>query len=150
MMKDNHVDYLTLRLGDELYAIDVASVKEIRSFEPVTKLSGVPEFMLGITNLRGDIVPIADLRIKFGVGTATYDEFTIVIMLQIDGRIAGVVVDEVCDVIKVNAADIEPTPDMNNLVDGKFLSGLVTIEEEMIVLINIFDLIGSDEMALTA
>lgn len=149
-MKDNHVDYLTLRLGDELYAIDVASVKEIRSFEPVTKLSGVPEFMLGITNLRGDIVPIADLRIKFGVGTATYDEFTIVIMLQIDGRIAGVVVDEVCDVIKVNAADIEPTPDMNNLVDGKFLSGLVTIEEEMIVLINIFDLIGSDEMALTA
>ena len=149
-MKDNRVDYLTLRLGDELYAIDVASVKEIRSFEPVTKLSGVPEFMLGITNLRGDIVPIADLRIKFGVGTATYDEFTIVIMLQIDGRIAGVVVDEVCDVIKVNAADIEPTPDMNNLVDGKFLSGLVTIEEEMIVLINIFDLIGSDEMALTA
>ena len=144
------LDYVTLRLGNELYGIDILSVKEIRSFEPVTKLSGVPDFMLGIVNLRGDIVPVADLRLKFGVGEAVYDEFTIVIMLQIEGRIVGVVVDEVCDVIAVNLDEIEPTPNKMKGIDGKFLNGLVTHDDAMIILINIFDLVKSNEMALTA
>src|SRR4051812_1718830 len=92
-------EFLTFTLGEENYALDILTVKEIRGYESVTKIANAPAFIKGVINLRGDIVPIVDLRIKFNVGQAIYNEFTIVIVLHIHNRIVGIVVDGVSDVV---------------------------------------------------
>ncbi|MGQ8366535.1 chemotaxis protein CheW [Glaciecola sp. 1036] len=141
-------EFLTFVLGDENYALDIMTVKEIRGYEQVTKIANAPKYIKGVLNLRGDIVPIVDLRIKFNVGKATYDEFTIVIMLMIGDRIVGIVVDEVSDVIKVGSSEIKPPPEFGVAFDSSYLHGLTTIKEQMIILVNIQKLITSDELAL--
>ena len=146
--KNAEQEFLTFVLGDETYALDVMTVKEIRGYQAVTKIANAPDFVKGVLNLRGDIVPIIDLRIKFSVGEATYNEFTIVIMLNIGERVVGIVVDEVSDVIKVAAEDIKPPPEFGVIFDSSYLYGLTTIEQHMIILINIERLISSDELGL--
>ena len=141
-------EFLTFVIGEESYALDIMKVKEIRGYEAVTKIANAPSFLKGVINLRGDIVPIVDLRIKFNVGEATYNEFTIVIMLNIEDRIVGIVVDEVSDVIKVSTDDISPPPEFGVAFDSQFLHGLVTIDENMIILVNIEALITSEELQL--
>lgn len=143
-----HQEFLTFVIGDESYALDIMKVKEIRGYEDVTKIANAPSFIKGVINLRGDIVPIVDLRIKFNVGEAIYNEFTIVIMLNIENRIVGIVVDEVSDVIKVDGEDIAPPPEFGVAFDSRFLHGLVTIENAMIILVNIEALITSNELQL--
>lgn len=145
---DSQQEFLTFVLGDENYALDIMTVKEIRGYEEVTKIANAPAYIKGVLNLRGDIVPIIDLRIKFDVGEATYNEFTIVIMLMIGDRIVGIVVDEVSDVIKVNDDDIKPSPEFGVAFDSAYLHGLTTIKEQMIILVNIQKLISSDELGL--
>jgi purine-binding chemotaxis protein CheW len=141
-------EFLTFVLGSENYALDIMTVKEIRGYEDVTKIANAPPFVKGVLNLRGDIVPIVDLRIKFNVGEATYDEFTIVIMLMVGERIVGIVVDEVSDVIKVNESDIKSPPDFGVAFDSAYLHGLTSINEQMVILVNIQKLITSDELGL--
>jgi purine-binding chemotaxis protein CheW len=141
-------EFLTFVLGTENYALDIMAVKEIRGYENVTKIANAPPYIKGVLNLRGDIVPIIDLRIKFEVGKATYDEFTIVIMLMIGERIVGIVVDEVSDVIKVDESDIKPPPEFGVAFDSAYLLGLTSINEQMIILINIQKLISSDELGI--
>jgi purine-binding chemotaxis protein CheW len=141
-------EFLTFVLGDENYALDIMTVKEIRGYENVTKIANSPPYIKGVLNLRGDIVPIIDLRLKFEVGQATYDEFTIVIMLMIGDRIVGIVVDEVSDVIKVNDEQIKPPPEFGVAFDSAYLHGLTTINEQMIILVNIQKLISSDELGI--
>jgi purine-binding chemotaxis protein CheW len=141
-------EFLTFVLGDENYALDIMTVKEIRGYEAVTKIANAPAYIKGVLNLRGDIVPIIDLRIKFQVGEATYDEFTIVIMLMIGDRVVGIVVDEVSDVIKVEDDDIRPPPEFGVAFDSAYLHGLTTINDQMIILVNIQKLISSDELGL--
>ena len=143
-----HEEFLTFVIGEESYALDIMKVKEIRGYEAVTKIANSPPFLKGVINLRGDIVPIVDLRIKFNVGEATYNEFTIVIMLNIENRIVGIVVDEVSDVIKVSKEEIAPPPEFGVAFDSQFLHGLVTLDESMIILVNIEALITSDELQL--
>ncbi|MFC3093397.1 chemotaxis protein CheW [Alteromonas sediminis] len=142
------LEYLTFRLGEETYGLDIMAVKEIRGYEKGTKLANVPEFVLGVVNLRGDIVPIVDLRIRFNVGKPIYDEFTIVIMLNINERFVGIVVDEVCDVIKVDSETIKPAPQFGAVFDMEYLEGLVTVEDIMVILVNIQALVTSDTFAL--
>lgn len=142
------MEFLTFVLGNENYALDIMTVKEIRGYEAVTKIANAPEFIKGVINLRGDIVPIVDLRIKFNVGEATYNEFTIVIMLNVGDRIVGIVVDEVSDVIKVSDSDIKPPPEFGVAFDSSYLLGLAPIEDLMIILVNIESLITSDELGL--
>lgn len=147
---DDQQEFLTFVLGDESYALDIMTVKEIRGYEAVTKIANAPEYMKGVINLRGDIVPIVDLRLKFNVGEAIYNEFTIVIMLMVDERIVGIVVDEVSDVIKVSSDDIKPPPEFGVAFDSDYLHGLTSIEEQMIILVNIQKLINSNELGLIA
>ena len=142
------MEFLTFVLGDENYALDIMTVKEIRGYETVTKIANAPEFIKGVINLRGDIVPIVDLRIKFDVGEATYNEFTIVIMLNVGDRIVGIVVDEVSDVIKVNESEIKPPPEFGVAFDSSYLLGLAPIDDLMIILVNIESLISSEELGL--
>lgn len=142
------LEYLTFVLGDENYALDIMTVKEIRGYESVTKIANAPDFIKGVINLRGDIVPIVDLRIKFNVSEATYNEFTIVIMLNLHDRIVGIVVDGVSDVIRLSEEEVRPPPEFGVAFDSKFLHGLAALEDQMVILINIESLISSDELGL--
>ncbi len=141
-------EFLSFVLGEEHYALDIMSVKEIRGYEPVTKIANAPPFIKGVINLRGDIVPIVDLRLKFDVGEATYNEFTIVIMLNVVNRIVGIVVDGVSDVIRLTDEEIRPAPEFGVAFDSRYLLGLAPIEEEMVILVNIEQLITSDELGV--
>lgn len=142
------LEFLTFTLGDEHYGLDIMQVREIRGYESVTKIANAPPFIKGVLNLRGDIVPIVDLRIKFSVGEATYNEFTIVIMLHIGERIVGIVVDSVSDVINIKADEMKPPPEFGVAFDSQYLYGLVPFNDQMIILLNIEKLISSKELGL--
>lgn len=141
-------EFLSFVIGEEHYAIDIMAVREIRGYEPVTKVANAPDYIKGVLNLRGEMVPVVDLRIKFNVGEATYNEFTIVIVLNIRDRVIGVVVDAVSDVFSVAADDIKPPPEFGVAFDHAYLNGLVSVNEQMIIVVNIEALITSSELGL--
>ena len=141
-------EFLAFTLGNEEYGIDILKVQEIRGYEAVTRIANVPEFIKGVINLRGTIVPIIDMRIKFNLGQPTYDAMTVVIILNLSGRIVGVVVDTVSDVINLSAEQIKPPPDLGMAFDIHYLVGLGTYEERMVILVDIERLMSSAEMTL--
>ncbi|WCN08432.1 chemotaxis protein CheW [Marinomonas mediterranea] len=141
-------EFLTFVLGDETYALDIMAVKEIRGYEDSTKIANAPDYIKGVINLRGDIVPIVDLRIKFGIGEPIYNEWTIVIMLNVGTRIAGIVVDAVSDVVALNDEGIKPPPEFGTAFDSRYLRGLATVDDHMVIIVNIDELISSDELGL--
>jgi purine-binding chemotaxis protein CheW len=142
-------EYLAFTLGQEEYGIDILKVQEIRGYEAVTRIANAPEFIKGIMNLRGIIVPVVDMRIKFKLGEPTYDQFTVVIILNIDSRVMGIVVDSVSDVTTLLPDQIKPAPDMGSALDTNFLTGLGTLGERMLILIDIEKLMTSPEMGLS-
>ncbi|WP_036168480.1 chemotaxis protein CheW [Massilia sp. 9096] len=141
-------EYLAFTLGSEEYGIDILKVQEIRGYEAVTRIANAPEFIKGVINLRGIIIPVVDMRIKFNLGTPTYDQFTVVIILNIGGRIMGMVVDSVSDVTTLTPEQIKPAPEMGSAFNGEYLMGLGTIDERMLILIDIDRLMSSSEMGL--
>jgi purine-binding chemotaxis protein CheW len=141
-------EYLTFTLGHEEYAIDILKVQEIRGYEQPTTIANAPPFIKGVINLRGTIVPIVDLRIKFQVGKAEYTPVTVVIILNIGHRIVGVVVDGVSDVITMAASQIRPAPEFSAAVDTRYINGLATQDERMLIVIDISRLMLSADMAL--
>ncbi|WP_233556245.1 chemotaxis protein CheW [Noviherbaspirillum sedimenti] len=141
-------EFLAFTLGKEEYGIDILKVQEIRGYEAVTRIANAPEFVKGVINLRGIIVPIVDMRIKFNLGEPTYDQFTVVIILNIAGRIVGMVVDSVSDVITLNAGQIKAAPEMGTAFNTDYLIGLGTLDERMLILIDIDKLMSSAEMGL--
>lgn len=147
-MAGDDQEFLSFVLGEEHYALDITTVKEIRGYEQVTKIANAPKFIKGVMNLRGDIVPVVDLRIKFSVGEATYNEFTIVIMLNVHDRIVGIVVDGVSDVIRLAEDEILPPPEFGVAFDSEYLHGLADVDDTMVILVNIENLITSNELGL--
>lgn len=141
-------EYLTFVLGHEEYGIDILKVQEIRGYDAVTRIANTPEFIKGVINLRGVIVPIVDLRLRFNLGNVVYNEFTVVIILNVGDRVVGIVVDGVSDVISLNAAQIKPVPDLVSTIDTQYLVGLGTVEDRMLILVQIEKLMSSQEMAL--
>ena len=141
-------EYLAFTLGQEEYGIDILKVQEIRGYDAVTRIANAPPFMKGVINLRGTIVPIVDMRIKFNLGASTYDQFTVVIVLNIGGRVVGMVVDSVSDVIKLPTEEIRPAPEMGTTLDTDYLIGLGTLEGRMLILVDIDKLMSSEEMGL--
>jgi purine-binding chemotaxis protein CheW len=141
-------EYLTFRLGAEEYAIDILKVQEIRGYDHVTRIANTPEFIKGVINLRGTIVPIVDLRIKFALGSAEYNQFTVVIILSMAKRVVGVVVDSVSDVISLSGEQIRPAPDFSGTVNTKFIRGLASMEERMIIVTDIEKLMAGRDMEL--
>ncbi len=141
-------EYLTYTLGPEEYAIDILKVQEIRGYEAPTTIANAPAFLKGVINLRGTIVPIVDLRIKFNVGTADYTPFTVVIILNIGSRVVGIVVDSVSDVTMLRQEQIRPAPEFAATVDTKYINGLCTLDERMLIVVDIERLMLSSEMAL--
>ena len=141
-------EYLTFTLGSEEYAIDILKVQEIRGYEQPTLIANAPAFIKGVINLRGIIVPIVDLRIKFKLGSVEYTPFTVVIILNIARRVIGVVVDSVSDVISLNANQIRQAPDFSGSFDTKYILGLATIDTRMMIVTDIERLMTSGDMEL--
>ena len=141
-------EVLSFRLGKEEYGIEILKVQEIRGYDAVTRLAGAPEFIKGVINLRGVIIPIIDLRIKFGLGPVVYDEFTVVIVLNVSRRVVGIVVDSVSDVLTLSPADIKPAPQFASTFDTRHVSGIVSVDSRMLILVDIERLMRSADMAL--
>lgn len=141
-------EYLTFVLGQEEYGIEILKVQEIRGYDAVTKIANTPAFIKGVVNLRGRIVPIVDLRIKFNLENKEYDEFTVVIILNLRGRVVGIVVDGVSDVMELQADSIRDVPDLVSNIDTQYILGLGSVEERMLILVDIEKLMNSQEMEL--
>jgi purine-binding chemotaxis protein CheW len=145
-------EFLTFKLGGEEYGIDILKVQEIRGYEAVTRIANAPAFIKGVVNLRGVIVPIVDLRVKFQLGEARYDAFTVVIILNVAGRVVGAVVDSVSDVLELDEKQIKPAPEFNSLLEAGYITGLGTVEsgegERLLILVDIERLMSSPDMGL--
>lgn len=142
--------FLTFILGDENYAVDILRVQEIKGWSPVTHIPNTPEYMRGVLNLRGTIVPIVDLRMRFNMDSVEYTDLTVVIVLSVKTeekeRILGIVVDGVSDVLSVKDEEVKPTPDFGGSISTEYIKGLVTADEHMIMLLDIDLLLSVDEL----
>ena len=141
-------EFLTFRLGAEEYGIDILKVQEIRSYEQPTRIANAPEFIKGVVNLRGVIVPIVDLRLKLGCATADYNSFTVVIVLNVKGRVVGAVVDSVSDVLELASDAIRSAPEMSSVADTSFITGIGSVNDRMLILMDIEGLMASADMGL--
>src|SRR3989339_498014 len=141
-------EFLAFTLGQEEYGIDIQKVQELRGYDTVTRIANAPEHIKGVVNLRGIIVHIIDMRIKFNLGTPTYDQFTVVIILNMASRVMGMVVDSVSDVITLSPEQVKSAPEMGAVLDTDYLIGLGTLDDRMLILIDIDKLMTSDEMGL--
>ena len=149
-------EFLTFRLGAEEYGIDILRVQEIRSYEQPTRIANAPAFIKGVVNLRGVIVPIIDLRLKLGCATAEYNTFTVVVVLNVRGRVVGAVVDSVSDVLELDQEQIKPSPELNSSIDANFITGIGTVttghgeseSERMLILMDIEGLMTSPDIGL--
>ncbi|MDB5990385.1 MAG: cheW4 [Herbaspirillum sp.] len=152
-MQENHqfenaIEVLAFTLGQEEYGLSILKVQEIRGYDSVTRIANAPDFIKGVVNLRGIIVPIIDMRIKFNLGVPTYDQFTVVIILNIADRVVGMVVDSVSDVITLKPEEIKPAPEMGIALNTDYLIGIGAIDERMLILVDIERLMSSTELGL--
>lgn len=141
-------EFLTFTLGKEEYGIDILKVQEIRGYDAVTTIANTPAFIKGVINLRGLVVPILDMRIKFNLGNVVYNQLTVVIVLNIAQRVVGMVVDGVSDVITLTNEQIKAVPEFSGALDTRYIMGLGAVEERMIILVDIEQLMSSRDMDL--
>lgn len=149
-------EFLTFKLGEEEYGIDILRVQEIRSYEQPTRIANAPSFIKGVVNLRGVIVPIIDLRLKLGCDTAEYNTFTVVVVLNVKGRVVGAVVDSVSDVLELSRDQMKPAPSLSSGMDGSYITGIGSVKsgqgenesERMLILMDIEGLMSSADMGL--
>jgi len=140
--------FLTFKLADEEYGVGILTVQEIRGWSKVTKVPHTPDWLLGVINLRGVVVPIIDLRVKFNFASAEYNDTTVVIILTVASRVVGVVVDGVSDVITLAAAQIKPAPSLGTGADTSHIIGFGTLDERMRILMDVEKLMAGADMGL--
>lgn len=145
----NAGEYLSFTLGAEQYGVDILKVQEIRGYDQVTRVPDAPDYIKGVINLRGTIVPVIDLRLKLRLDDARYDAFTVMIVLNVDQRVVGIVVDSVSDVIELSSEQIRPTPEFGAAVDTRFINGIGTQDERMLILLDIETLLDTAELVDT-
>ena len=143
-------EVLTFRLGSESYAVDILKVQEIRGVDRVTQIPNTSEFIRGVIDLRGIIVPIVDMRMKFALDSAEYNQFTVVIILNVIDRIVGIVVDAVADVITLSDEQIRPAPELDAHGGAQYIDGLARVDDQMFILLDMERLMASSEMQLVA
>ena len=143
-------EFLAFKLGNEEYGMDILRVQEIRSYERPTRLANAPAYIKGMINLRGVIVPIIDMRIKFNLEPVNYDEFTVVIVLNIGQQVFGMVVDGVSDVITFTPAQLRPVPSFSAVIDSDHLLAIGSLENRTLMLIDIEKLMTSADMGLVS
>ncbi|MGH8077726.1 MAG: chemotaxis protein CheW [Lysobacter sp.] len=147
---DASEEFLTFALAEEEYGVEILKVQEIRGYDTVTRLPDAPDYIKGVINLRGTIVPVIDMRMKFRLARVEYTAMTVMIVLNVGGRVVGIVVDSVSDVIRLAAEQIREVPELGSTIDRKFLTGLGMVEERMLILLDIERLMTSAEMGLVA
>jgi purine-binding chemotaxis protein CheW len=143
-------EYLTFRLDQEEYGIDILKVQEIRGYESPTRVANAPDFIKGVINLRGTIVPIVDMRLKFNCANADYNAFTVVIILNLRSRIVGIVVDSVSDVMELPPESLKAAPDIDSVIDSSAVLGLGSLGERMLILLDIERLMSAPDMGLVS
>lgn len=155
LVSSGQQEFLTFTLGEEEYAIDILKVQEIRGYDGVTRIANTPAYIKGVINMRGVIVPVVDMRIKFDVGEVVYDQFTVMIILNLGERIVGMVVDGVSDVVALDPEQIRPAPEFGATLDTQYLQGLATLQvdsnndqERMAIVVDIERLMTSSDMGL--
>ncbi len=141
-------EYLTFKLDQEEYGIDILKVQEIRGYEPPTRIANAPIFIKGVVNLRGTIVPIVDMRLKFNCESAKYDSFTVVIILNLHQRIVGIVVDSVSDVMQLAPENLRAAPEVESVIDSDSVIGLGSLGDRMLILLDIEKLMSGVDMGL--
>src|SRR5690625_5043268 len=143
-------EYLVFTLASQEYAYDILKVQEIRGYDDqsVTRIANVPGFIKGVTNLRGVIVPIVDMRIKFNLESVAYNHETVVVILNLQSRVVGIVVDGVSDVLALRPSQISAAPSFGTAFSTEYLTGIGTIDERMLILVDIEKLMTSEEMQL--
>ena len=146
---DTSSEFLTFVLGHEEYGVDILMVQEIRSYEGVTRLPEAPDYIKGVINLRGTIVPVIDMRLKFHLA-AEYSALTVMIVLSVADRVVGMVVDSVSDVVRLGSEQVRAVPELGATIDRQFLTGIGTLDERMLILLDIERLMVSAEMGLVA
>ena len=151
MYEDNQaaapqLQQLTFSLADEEYGVDILAVREIRGWSRGTRIPQTPDYLLGVLNLRGAIVPIMDLRLRFGLERESYGDNTVVIIVALAERLFGIVVDAVSDVVDIDPAAIKPVPDMGAVVDTRYLKGLATHVERMVMLLDVEKLMRPEDV----
>ena len=139
---------LVFVIGKEEYAVDILKVQEIRGYEKVTPIPSAPAYLKGVVNLRGVIVPVIDMRVKFNMPDPRYDSFTVVVILKLANRVVGIVVDGVSDVVQLAVSDVKEAPRLGGAVDGAFLTGVATQGDRMILLLDIEKFLSSGELDL--
>lgn len=137
---------LTFDLAGEEYGVEILAVREIRGWSRVTRIPQTPAYLLGVLNLRGAIVPIMDLRLRFGLERESYGDSTVVIIVALGERLFGIVVDAVSDVIDIDPASVKPVPDMGAVVDTRYLKGLATHVERMVMLLDVEKLMRPEDV----
>lgn len=145
---NDHQEFLTFTLGEEEYAIDILKVQEIRGYDGVTRIANTPDYIKGVINMRGVIVPVVDMRLKLHVGEAVYNQFTVMIILNLGERVVGMVVDGVSDVVALSEEQIRPAPEFGVALDTQYIQGLASIEDRMAIVVDIEKLMSSSEMGL--
>ena len=138
--------YLTFRLGNEEYGVEILKVQEIKGYSAITPIPNVPAYLRGVMNLRGTIVPVVDLRAKFGMTQAECTPFTVIIVVTVGARVMGLIVDAVSDVLDVPRGGVQPTPDFGAQVDARCLEGLAKAGDKLVVLLDIDRVVGADEL----
>ena len=143
-------EFLTFKLGQEEYGIDILRVQEIRSYEAPTRMANMPAFIKGVVNLRGVIVPVLDMRLKFDLPEVSYNDFTVVIVLNIGHKVVGMVVDGVSDVISFTPAELKPVPEFSSTIGNDYLLAIGAVQERMLILLDIEKLMTGAEMGLVS
>jgi purine-binding chemotaxis protein CheW len=150
----DHLEFLAFKLGQEEYGIDILKVQEIRGYEAPTRMVNAPASVLGVLNLRGVIVPVLDLRLKFNMAYTAYDSQTVTIVLNVGNRVIGMVVDAVSDVVALQREEIKPAPEFSGALDAQHIIGIATIQQggqaRMLMLLDIEQLMSGADMGLVA
>ena len=140
--------YLTFTLGEEEYGIEILKVQEIKGYSAITPIHNTPSYIKGVMNLRGTIIPVVDLRSKFSMPEAEYNQFTVIIIVTVGTKVVGLVVDAVSDVLNIPKADIQPTPDFGAQVDTTFITGMAKAGEKLVILLDLDKVLGGNELAI--
>jgi len=147
-VRDATREVLVFVIGKEEYGVDILKVQEIRGYEKVTAIPSAPDYLKGVVNLRGTIVPVIDMRIKFKLPDPSYDSFTVVVILKLSSRVIGIVVDAVSDVVRLAANDVKEAPRLGSVVDSTYLTGVATLDDRMVLLLDIEKFLSSGELDL--
>ena len=138
--------YLTFDLAEEHYGVDILKVQEIKGYTAVTKLPNTPDYLKGVLNLRGTIVPIVDLRLKFGMQPTEPTSFTVIVVVNVQERVMGFLVDGVSDVLEFAAKDVQPPPELGNKVDITFVSGIGSSNDHLVTLLDVDRVLSGEEV----